>query len=298
MSRRTDAIARLLAATLSPIGLARLCPQSPVEISHARLNLPPMCGRFGLGNPERLDLLMRRLSFPAILGVSPRFNITPSQAVPILLNLDGARTTWMAQWGLVPSWAKDRSVGNKLAMARGESAHEKPSFREAIKRRRALMPADLFYEWQPVEGQKATRPWCVRKRDHAPFLMGALWEQWTPRGEPDSGPLLTCCVITTDANDALRPIQDRMPLLIDEADCERWLDPHTSANDIQSFMVPRSSDDLHSYRVSSWVNSPAHDDARCIEPLPDGQADIEFESSGKEKRSRKSASVDQLDVFG
>ena len=257
-----------------------------------------MCGRFGLGNPERLDLLMRRLSFPAILGVSPRFNITPSQAVPILLNLDGSRATWMAQWGLVPSWAKDRTVGNKLAMARGESAHEKPSFREAIKRRRALMPADLFYEWQPVEGQKATRPWCVRKLNDEPFLMAALWEQWTLRDEPDGAPLLTCCVITTDANDALRPIQDRMPLLIDEADGDRWLDPKTTADEIQSFMVPRATDDLRSYRVSSWVNSPAHDDARCIEPLPEGADDTQPDTNTKEKRSRKSASVDQLDVFG
>lgn len=257
-----------------------------------------MCGRFGLGNPERLDLLMRRLSFPALLGVSPRFNITPSAAVPILLNLDGAHATWMAQWGLVPSWAKDRSVGNKLAMARGESAHEKPSFREAIKRRRALMPADLFYEWQPIEGQKNTLPWCVRKRDDEPFLMGALWEQWTSRDEPNGAPLLTCCVITTEANDALRPIQDRMPLLIDEADSERWLDPNTSADDVQQFMMPRAVDDLRSYRVSNWVNSPSHDDARCIEPLREGDEEMEFDSRGKEKRSRKSASVDQLDVFG
>ena len=257
-----------------------------------------MCGRFGLGNPERLDLLMRRLSFPALLGVAPRFNITPSQAVPILLNLDGLHATWDAQWGLVPGWAKDKSVGNKLAMARGETAHEKPSFREAVKRRRALMPSDLFYEWQPIEGRKSTVPWCVRKHDDEPFLMAALWEQWTSRDEPNAPPLLTCCVITTDANDALRPIQDRMPLLIDDADVERWLDPKTLAEDVQRFMVPRAQDDLRRYRVSSWVNSPAHDDARCIEPLPEGEEDIQFESNTKEKRSRKAASVDQLDVFG
>lgn len=257
-----------------------------------------MCGRFGLGNPERLDLLMRRLSFPAILGAAPRFNITPSQATPILLNLDGTHATWMAQWGLVPSWAKDKSVGNKLAMARGESAHEKPSFREAVKRRRALMPADLFYEWQPNPSGKGTVPWCVRKHDDEPFLMAALWEQWTPKDEENGAPLLTCCVITTDANDALKPIQDRMPLLVDDADIERWLDPKTSAEDIQSFMVPRALDDLKSFRVSTWVNSPSHDDARCIEPLPEGEDDIKFETPAKEKRSRKSASVDQVDLFG
>ena len=134
-----------------------------------------MCGRFGLGNPERLDLLMRRMSFPAILGVAPRFNIPPSADIPIVLSLDGEPATWMARWGLVPGWAKDPGIGNKLAMARGESAHEKPSFRDAIKRRRALMPADLFYEWQPIEGQKGTVPWCVRKTDNEPFFLDRFY---------------------------------------------------------------------------------------------------------------------------
>lgn len=257
-----------------------------------------MCGRFGLGNPERLDLLMRRLSFPALLGVSPRFNITPSSDVPIILNLDGAPATWMAKWGLVPGWAKDPTIGNKLAMARGESAHEKPSFREAIKRRRALMPADLFYEWHPIEGRKGTVPWCVRKRGDEPFFLAALWEQWTSPDDASAAPLLTCCVITTDANETLSAIQDRMPLLIDESDCDRWLDTRTPAEDIQSFMVPRAVDDLYAYRVSSWVNAPTHDDARCIEPLGDAEYTTEV-SPREEKRLKKEAEkLTQLDVFG
>ncbi|MBC8085929.1 MAG: SOS response-associated peptidase [Phycisphaerae bacterium] len=255
-----------------------------------------MCGRFGLGNPERLDLLMRRLSFPAILGGAPRFNITPSADIPIVLSLDGEPATWIAKWGLVPGWAKDPAVGNKLAMARGESAREKPSFREAIKRRRALMPADLFYEWQPVEGQKGTLPWCVRKQDEQPFFMAALWEQWTPADKTGAAPLLTCCVITTDANESLRPIQDRMPLLIDEVDIARWLDPATSPDDIQAFMRPRLTDDLYSYRVSNWVNSPSHDDPRCIAPL--GSVEEEpLRTGDKTKASRKEKRTDQLDAF-
>jgi putative SOS response-associated peptidase YedK len=260
-----------------------------------------MCGRFGLGNPERLDLLMRRMSFPAILGVAPRFNITPSSDVPIVLNLDGAPATWIARWGLVPGWAKDPAVGNKLSMARGESAHEKPSFRDAIKRRRALMPADLFYEWQQVEGRKGAVPWCVKKRDDSPFFMGAMWEQWTSKDDPNVPPLLTCCVITTDANESLHPIQDRMPLLIDEADVERWLNPATSSDEIQSFMVPRAADDLESFRVSHWVNNPAHQDARCATPISDAEAvAMDNESpSGAGKRARKNdAELGQQDLFG
>jgi putative SOS response-associated peptidase YedK len=258
-----------------------------------------MCGRFGLGNPERLDLLMRRMSFPAILGAAPRFNITPSSDIPIVLNLDGAPATWIARWGLVPGWARDPAIGNKLAMARGESAHEKPSFRDAIKRRRALMPADLFYEWHPVEGRKGTVPWCVRKRDHEPFFMGALWEQWTSKDDPTVPPLLTCCVITTDANATLQPIQDRMPLLIDEQDCARWLDPSTSADDIQSFMVPRASDDLYAYRVSSLVNNPSHDDPRSAAPLSDAEIEaMDNTPPTPAGRAKKVVNTDQQDLFG
>ena len=239
---------------------------------------------------------MRRMSFPAIIGVAPRFNITPSADIPIVLSLDGDRVTWMAKWGLVPGWAKDPSIGNKLAMARGESTHEKPSFREAVKRRRALMPADLFYEWQPIEGMKGTVPWCVRKPNEEPFFMGALWEHWTPRDDHNGAPLLTCCVITTDANDALRPIQDRMPLLIDAEDCERWLNPDTPSVDVQAFMVPRAADDLRSYRVSNWVNSPSHDDFRCSAPLTDADELADAESS--RSKGRRTKSSDQLGLFG
>lgn len=241
---------------------------------------------------------MRRLSFPAILGVAPRFNITPSADIPIVLSLDGAPATWVAKWGLVPGWAKDATVGNKLAMARGESAREKPSFRDAIKRRRALMPADLFYEWQQNPEGKGAVPWCVRKTDDEPFFMGALWEQWTPKDNPGATPLLTCCVITTDANEWLQPIQDRMPLLIDADDCARWLDPKTPADEVQSFMVPRAANDLYSYRVSNWVNAPAHDDARCVMPISEADALLDAEVRTPLKRAKSTKTSDQLDVFG
>jgi|GEM_PF-2308142 len=224
----------------------------------------------------------------------------PPHPTPLPRSLDGAPATWVARWGLVPGWAKDPSNGHKLAMARGETAHEKPSFREAIKRRRALMPADLFYEWQPVEGQKGTMPWCVRKRDEQPFFMGALWEQWTPHDNRAAAPLLTCCVITTDANDALRPIQDRMPLLIDEADIEHWLKPSTSPDDIQAFMQPRAVDDLYSYRVSNWVNRPLHDDPRCAKPLEHFDAHELLAGDATRANARtpnKEKRTDQLDAF-
>lgn len=258
-----------------------------------------MCGRFGLGNPERLDLLMRRLSFPAILSASPRFNVTPSQDIPIVVSLDGAPATWIAKWGLVPGWAKDPAVGNKLSMARGESAREKPSFREAIKRRRALMPADLFYEWQPNPTGKGAHPFAVKKRDEAAFFMGAMWEQWTSPTDANAAPLLTCCVITTDANEWLQPIQDRMPLLIDEQDIDRWLNPATPIDDIQSFMHPRAHDDLMYYRVSHYVNNPSHNDAMCAQPMTDEEIAMEGDPPprGKAKAPAKEKRTDQLDAF-
>lgn len=240
---------------------------------------------------------MRRLSFPALVGVKPRFNITPSASIPIVVSLDGVPVTWMAHWGLVPGWAHNPSIGNKLAMARGESAHEKPSFREALRKRRALMPADLFYEWQPVAGQRTTKPWGVRIKNEEPFFLGALWEHWTPREYPNAEPLLSCCVITTPANAQLVDIQDRMPLIIDPDDCDRWLNPHTDQNEVRAFMQPYAHDDLRAFRVSSRVNSPAFDDAECIAPLPEGPDD-EPPATLPTRPRPHAKSAEQLDAFG
>ncbi|HYW32746.1 MAG TPA: SOS response-associated peptidase, partial [Gemmatimonas sp.] len=136
-----------------------------------------MCGRYGFGNPARLSELPLGAALPPSV---PRFNIGPMQSVPLVFE-DGGRQATMARWGLVPSWADDPSIGNRLCNARGDTVAEKPSFRSAFRSRRGLMPAEFFFEWQVIEGQKIKQPWCIALEDGEPFVFAALWERWTPK---------------------------------------------------------------------------------------------------------------------
>lgn len=225
-----------------------------------------MCGRYGFGNPARLLTLPLGTALPPL---EPRFNITPSQPVPLVRETPAGREALMARWGLVPFWADDPAIGNRLANARGETVAEKPAFRAAFRQRRGLMPADLFYEWQPLPGQKIKQPWCIRLPDAAPFAMAAIWESWRPKDDREAPPLVTCTLITTDPNDTMRPIHDRMPVILEPADYEAWLDPATSTTTLQALIRPYRGA-MHAYPVSTQVNSPRFDDPQCAEPLAGG----------------------------
>jgi putative SOS response-associated peptidase YedK len=224
-----------------------------------------MCGRYGFGNPARIATL----PFAAPLPVFPaRFNVTPSSEVPLVRHTSRGRDAVLAKWGLVPHWASDPAIGHRLANARGDSVADKPSFRDAFRERRGLMPADLFYEWQVIAGQKARQPWCLRLPEAAPFAFGALWERWRPQTPSDATgqtPLVTCTIITTEPNASVAPIHDRMPLIIAPADYDEWLDPATRPARALSLVRPFASM-LDVWRVSAHVNSPQHDDPECIHP--------------------------------
>lgn len=226
-----------------------------------------MCGRYGFGNPARLGTLPLGAALPAL---EAHFNMAPSSKVPIVRQLDGKHTgerdATLAHWGLVPFWADDPSIGNKLANARGDTVATKPSFRAAFKQRRGLMPADLYYEWQVIEGQKVKQPWCIRMPDDAPFCFGAIWERWTPKADPGAESLVSCAIITTDANEATSHIHHRMPVIIAPEDFEQWLDPKTSPADAQTLVRPYEGA-VNAFRVSTRVNSPRANDAECIAPL-------------------------------
>lgn len=227
-----------------------------------------MCGRYGFGNPMRLAELPLGVDLAASLPDLPaRWNVTPSQHVPLIRETTVGREALMARWGLVPFWADDPSIGNRLANARGDTASVKPSFRAAFARRRGLMPADLFYEWQPLEGAKIKQPWCIRLPGDAPFAMAALWESWTPKDAPESPPLVTCCLITTEPNDTMRPIHDRMPVMLDPVDYEAWLDPKASTATLQRLIRPYAGA-MHAFRVSRMVNAPVNDSPDCATQLP------------------------------
>lgn len=223
-----------------------------------------MCGRFGLTRPERLDL--HRFGIHELPPLVPRFNVAPGSDILAVREREGRRVADFVRWGLVPSWARDPAIGNRLANARADSAFEKPAFRHAMKSRRALIPADVFYEWQVVPGERRKQPYAIRLRTGEPFAMAGLWEYWRPRGEEGEG-VVSTAILTTDANTLMLRIHDRMPVIIPQDRYDAWLDPHTPAPALRDLMQPCPSEWLEAVPISTRVNNPRADDAGVLEPL-------------------------------
>ena len=214
-----------------------------------------MCGRFVLkATPAEL---ITRFGLDECVDLKPRYNIPPgTEIAAIRQSPEGKRVLHLLKWGLVPHWAKDPGIGNKLNNARGESVMDKPSFREAFKRRRCLIPADGFYEWK-AEG-KLKQPYFISLPE--PFAMAGLWESWKA---PDGSILRTCCVITTGPNAVMEPIHDRMPVIIAPEDWGRWLS--APVEDIAELVRPYPDDAMQAWPVSRRVSKTAEDDAGLIE---------------------------------
>lgn len=223
-----------------------------------------MCARFTLSaNSKQVATLFDLLNVPEL---PPRYNIAPSQQVPaVRLNEAGEREFAFLKWGLVPSWADDESIGYKMVNARAETVATKPSFREAFRRRRCLIPADGFYEWL-AEG-KRKKPFHFHRPDREPFAFAGLWERKDRNGD---GPLETCTIITTTSNKMAEPYHDRMPVIIPQKLISRWLSPTTDANSLSELLIPISNDFLTVNSVSTIVNSPKVDGPRCIEAVSSG----------------------------
>jgi putative SOS response-associated peptidase YedK len=167
----------------------------------------------------------------------------------------------LLRWGLVPSWSKDLTIGSKLINARAETVAEKPSFRAAFKRRRCLILADGFYEWQRQNGQK--QPYYFQITDHQPFAFAGLWEHW----ETEETVVESCTIITTEANEMLRSLHDRMPVILPPETYDQWLHSSTPVEQLQALLHPYDPESMQSYPVSTLVNSPSHENPDCIEPL-------------------------------
>lgn len=198
--------------------------------------------------------------------LEPRYNIAPTQLVPTVLRSpeqNDERQFQMLRWGLIPSWAKDLAMGARLINARAETAAEKPSFRAAFRHRRCLVVADGFYEWQRQEGKK--QPFYFRLQDGQPFGFAGLWERWEA---PDGETIESCTILTTEANELLRPIHDRMPVILDPKDYDLWLDPGVQkAEPLQQLLRPYLAKAMTSYAVSTKVNNPANNTPDCINSL-------------------------------
>lgn len=219
-----------------------------------------MCGRFTLTiDPGELQELFPSVVIPT--GMQPRFNIAPSQPIAVISSEDPKILTFY-QWGLVPSWAKDMQVGNKMINARAETLAEKPSFRNAFRRRRCLILADGFYEWKVTGNTK--QPMYIYLQDHQPFAFAGLWEHWHA---PDGSELKSCAIITTQPNKLMADIHNRMPVILSPESYDKWLD--TTSQDfrfLNSLLVPYANTDMKAHPVSRLVNSPNHDQPECILP--------------------------------
>ncbi|BBW95970.1 SOS response-associated peptidase [Geobacillus icigianus] len=219
-----------------------------------------MCGRFTL--TAELETLQALFRFRYEGPLAPRFNIAPSQEVLTVVAEKGERVGKMMRWGLVPFWAKDVRIGAKMINARAETVDEKASFRQAFKRRRCLILADGFYEWKK-EG-KTKVPYRFMLATGAPFAFAGLWERW----EGASGPLETCAIMTTRANELIAPIHDRMPVILPSERHDDWLDPSFDDSEyLKTFLRPYPSEQMRMYEVAPLVNSPKNDVSACIEPV-------------------------------
>ena len=220
-----------------------------------------MCGRFSLHKPESQIREAFNLEHTEPVGLEPRYNIAPSQDVPIIRDTETSREMVMAQWGLIPNWSKESKTKYSTINARIESVAEKPTYRTPFKRRRCLIPADGFYEWKVVNGNKV--PHHIRMKDGKVFAFAGLWDRWESDGES----LDSCTIIVMPANAVMKPIHERMPAIIAPAHYDYWLDSRiTDKQEIMLYLNSVQSIQLKAYPVSPWVNSPKHNDERCIQP--------------------------------
>ena len=213
-----------------------------------------MCGRYSLISD--LTALQSRFDFEnPVNDHAPRFNIAPTQSVLAVRWEDGHNVAEHMRWGLIPSWAKDMSIGNRAINARAETLAERPMFRAALRRRRCLILADGFYEWTGTG--KARQPMRILLTTGEPFAFAGLWETWT---NPEGEMVNSCTIITTTPNDVMRPIHDRMPVILPQEYEVAWLNPkNNDSAAVREMLVPYPPDTMHAYRVSTLVNSPAND---------------------------------------
>jgi putative SOS response-associated peptidase YedK len=243
-----------------------------------------MCGRYTLTSaPEAIRALFRYEEQP---NFPPRYNIAPTQPIAIVRLSEGKRQLALVRWGLLPSWVKDPKTFTLLINARGESVCDKPAFRNAMKRRRCLIPADGFYEWQAVAGRK--QPFYVRAKAGTPLAFAGLWETWIgPNGEE----LETAAIVTTRANRTLAAIHERMPVVVPPEAFDLWLNcADVDAKTAEALIQPASDNLLEAYAISTAVNRVANDNAKLIEPsAPDEPEAVPKPAAAKPAPSKRAA---------
>jgi putative SOS response-associated peptidase YedK len=220
-----------------------------------------MCGRYTL--KSNAHAVASLCNLPNIPELKARFNISPTQLVPVVRAGAAGREMAMLRWGLIPHWAKDPKIAFTLINARAETAAEKPAFRTAFKRRRCLLPSDGFYEWKKVGKQKM--PVHIRRVDEAPFAFAGLWEFWQPA---DGEPVSTCTILTTTANEVVAPYHERMPVILPPEHFDAWLKPgDADAAGLLPLLVPAPAADWVAAPANPIVNSPKYDGPDCLQAV-------------------------------
>ena len=239
-----------------------------------------MCGRYAVTTaPEAMRALFRYLEQP---NFPPRYNVAPTQPVAIVRMVEGRREFALVRWGLIPAWVKDPRGFSLLINARGESVLDKPAFRNAMKRRRCLFPADGFYEWKREGDRK--QPYFVRLKSGQPMAFAGLWETWSgPNGEE----LETAAIVTTAASRSIAHIHDRMPVIVAPEAFDFWLDPNVDARTAAAVIAPAPDAALEAYEVSSAVNRTANDSPDLLEPLRQPETVEAAPAAPKRKKPHK-----------
>lgn len=224
-----------------------------------------MCGRFALATDIKILAMLYDLDLRPDFEFHPRYNIAPTQQVLTLrlspedMQLELVRL----KWGLVPFWSEDPAIGSRMINARAETVAEKPSFRNAFKKRRLLIPASGFYEWKKEDGKK--QPYYIYRRDEKPFSFAGLWEKW----DKGPNPIESFTILTTEPNSLLSDLHNRMPVIVHPGDYKAWLDPKTEPGSLQKILAPYPAEELAYHPVSQMVNKPANDHPQLIDALPE-----------------------------
>ncbi len=225
-----------------------------------------MCGRFTLtATADEIIDTFSGLTIPSgYESQAPRYNIAPSQPIAVVPNTGDYRLDHFV-WGMITFWAKDPKIGNRMINARSETLAEKPSFKAPYKYRRCLILTSGFYEWQKQAGSKSKLPHFIRLKHGKPFAFAGLWDRWNA---PDGSEILSTTIITTQPNDFIKPIHNRMPVILPPSAYERWLTPgEVPPGELDDLFVPYPAEEMQAYPVSTYVNSPKNDSPQCIQPL-------------------------------
>ena len=223
-----------------------------------------MCGRFTLSaSPTSLTETFPEFELPDQL--TPRYNITPTQDIAVVANNNPGKID-LFRWGLIPSWAKDPTIGNRMINARSETLSQKPSFRTAYRRWRCLVLADGYYEWRKEPGGGVKTPFYIRMASEKPFAFAGLWEQWQPSRDADA--VLSCTILTCPPNEMLEQIHHRMPVILDYDAYDLWLEPNNQPPaELNHLLKPYPADEMTAHAVSRLVNKPQNDTPACIQPV-------------------------------